>query len=247
MTLERDKRTWDALAAADPLWSVSTVPAFLGGENVAEFFATGSADVTAMFDFLAHAGVEPARGRALDFGCGVGRLSAALAEHFAEVVGVDISAEMVRLARGFNERDNLRFQVNGHADLTAFEDESFDLVLSLAVLQHVSDPAAIRSYIREFARVARPGGVIVFQLPANTTARTALPRVVTRVLPVALAKRFRRLRPYLMSVTPLREAEVTELLRTAGAELVAVVSDNRLGTTQIDSLAYCARLPGAHV
>jgi len=56
-------------------------------------------DVATEFAYIESLGVEPSGGRALDFGCGLGRLTQPLAERFDEAVGVDIAASMIEGAR----------------------------------------------------------------------------------------------------------------------------------------------------
>jgi ubiquinone/menaquinone biosynthesis C-methylase UbiE len=64
---------------------------------------------------------------------------------------------------------NCIFLQNTHPDLRLFGDATFDLVYSNIALQHV--PARhVPAYIRDFVRITRPGGTVVFQLPAERTA-----------------------------------------------------------------------------
>src|SRR5438067_2368152 len=77
-----------------------------------------------------------------------------------------------------------RFLVNDQADLRKIPSSSFDLILSLITLQHVSDRTAIRSYLREFVQIVSQENVIVFQLPTKVAWRVRFhPRsVFTRAL-----------------------------------------------------------------
>jgi SAM-dependent methyltransferase len=95
--------------------------------------------------------------RVLDAGCGAGRTSAWLVEHGAEVVGIDASAELVRLAR--ERLPSASFAVADLAEPLAFDDDSFDLAVASLVMHYLRDwvPA-----LRELRRVLRPGGVFVF-------------------------------------------------------------------------------------
>lgn len=116
---------------------------------------------------IERSGVSYASGRALDFGCGVGRLTQALAEHFEECDGVDIAGPMIDEARRINRHgDRCRYHVNDTANLQLFPSASFDFVLSIIVLQHM-EPRYAGAYIAEFLRVLRPGGVAGFQVPAT--------------------------------------------------------------------------------
>jgi SAM-dependent methyltransferase len=105
--------------------------------------------------WLASVGVAGA-GRALDIGCGAGRRTIELASHFDEVVGVDLSAPLVELARSRRSAPNVRYEV---ADLSAFDDaDGFDLVFSANTLHHV-DP--LEPALEHLRGLVRPGGTAV--------------------------------------------------------------------------------------
>jgi len=98
--------------------------------------------------------------KALEIGCGPGRLMKLLNRHFAEIHGVDVSDEMIRLAR-----ERLRDLPHAHPHLTSgaglaqFADESFDYVFSYAVFQHIPNREVVLEYMRETRRVLKPGGI----------------------------------------------------------------------------------------
>jgi SAM-dependent methyltransferase len=176
MELERLQREWNAFGEEDPLWAILTEPSRRGGRwDVEEFLATGREEVDEVLAELADHGLSVKRGRALDFGCGVGRLTQALAGHFDSVDGVDVAASMITGAQRLNPNPGrVRFHHNGAPDLRMFDDESFDFVLSLIVLQHM-EPGLMVGYMREFLRVLRPGGVAFFNVPESFTRGEELP------------------------------------------------------------------------
>jgi ubiquinone/menaquinone biosynthesis C-methylase UbiE len=101
---------------------------------------------------------------ALDFGCGIGRLTQALAPFFKNTHGVDISSSMIEQADKHNQFKNSCFyHVNCEDNLKMFRDNEFDFIYSHIALQHTSSASQI-SYLKEFARLLAPGGVILIQL-----------------------------------------------------------------------------------
>lgn len=163
-------KSWESLAKHDPLWAIVSTPDKRGnrwGED--EFLDTGTVEVRHAFNFLAKLGITPATSAALDFGCGVGRLTQALAQRFGRVDGVDISPTMLDKARAMNRNgDRVRF-VQGEPDRLPLPSANYDFVLSRIVLQHL--PATMQSmYLREFMRVLKPGGVAVFQVVTSVRA-----------------------------------------------------------------------------
>src|SRR5215472_12828916 len=112
--------------------------------------------------------------RALEIGCGPGRLMRPLSRHFAEIHGVDVSDEMIRLAR-----ERLRGVPNAHphatdgASLAQFAHASFDFVYSYAVFQHIPSREVVFQYMRETCRVLKPGGIFRGQL--NGLPHSAVP------------------------------------------------------------------------
>ncbi len=166
MQLEELQKHWDEFGKTDPLWAILTHPEKRGNQwDEDEFFATGQVEVGIVMRMVAEWAPGLAQERALDFGCGVGRLTQALCAYFDHCDGVDIAPSMIEQARAFNRYgERCAYHVNDRADLSLFPDDQFDLVLSLIVLQHIQ-PAYALAYVREFVRVLKPGGVVVFQLP----------------------------------------------------------------------------------
>lgn len=168
MYLRSLQRQWDRLARKDPLWAVLSLPDKRGGRwDEAEFFATGDRDVLELLHHAREAGFSLKRDRALDFGCGVGRLTQALCAHFERCDGVDIAPSMLALAKRYNRHpEKCQYHLNTASDLSLFADRSFSFICTSLVLQHMR-PELSRSYLREFVRLLGPGGLLVFHLPTE--------------------------------------------------------------------------------
>lgn len=179
-SLEKLKDTWEGLASRDALSAILTDDSRTGGRwNLAEFMATGDAEIETVMDHLAKIGHPPdTSGAALDFGCGVGRLTQALARRFASCVGVDISQRMVSQADSLNQYPNCRYVANSGTRLP-FENASFAFIYSNIVLQHVPRRLA-EIYLREFVRLLVPGGILVFGVQ-DSFAAPNLSSAVTRL------------------------------------------------------------------
>ena len=169
MDLDELQRNWDEFGKQDPLWAIRTEPDKRGGKwDVAEFFGSGEDHVRELVERLKELDL-PTSGVALDFGCGVGRLTQAFADHFDEVWGIDIAPSMIERAEALNRHGpRVHYVVNDTPDLRRFEDASSDLVFSVIVLQHIRSDIAL-GYVREFFRICKPDGAVVFQIPSHMT------------------------------------------------------------------------------
>jgi SAM-dependent methyltransferase len=166
--VQADQAYWDRLARYDPLWAILSDPSKTGRRwNLERFLETGRREVSLLMYQLRALGLDVPPGAALDFGCGIGRLTQPLAGYFDRVVGVDVSAEMIRLANDINQRpERVRYVCNVRSDLARFETGAFTFMYSNVVLQHVEPNKALQ-YLRELHRVVAPGGMLVFQLPSH--------------------------------------------------------------------------------
>jgi SAM-dependent methyltransferase len=169
--LDELQRHWNEWGRRDPYFAIISRPDRRSNTwDIDEFLATGVDEIDALLAWLGDLGVAYAPGRALDFGCGVGRLTQALARTFAVCHGVDIAPSMIERARELNRfGDRCHYHVNERDDLVLFDDGVFDLIYSDIVLQHIAPEFSAR-YVREFTRVLAPGGVVVFQLPSHPLA-----------------------------------------------------------------------------
>lgn len=101
----------------------------------------------------------------LEIGCGVGRMTRVLAARARAVIALDVSDEMLRLARDLNPGlQNVRWLLGDGLALAGVADGSVDACISLVVFQHLPDPAIALGYVREVGRVLRPGGWAALQV-----------------------------------------------------------------------------------
>lgn len=174
---------WEAQAKADPLWAIlSEDSKRRRGWDLPTFLRTGEEFIEHVMVRFEQLGHNPG-GAALDFGCGVGRLTQPLARRFESVVGVDISPTMIEGANRLNKfGERVSYVLNDEPKLSFIPSASLDLVMSFITLQHIP-PAVSRAYLDEFLRVLRPGGLLFFQLPSHRN--TTLVEVQGEIAPVS--------------------------------------------------------------
>jgi ubiquinone/menaquinone biosynthesis C-methylase UbiE len=161
---ERMQRDWNERAREDAHFYVAFGRRDQEDE---EFFETGAEVVHGLEWELRRfpAGANRRAWRALEIGCGPGRLMRPMSRHFGEIHGIDVSDEMIRRAAA-----NLQGIAHAHvhhtsgADLAPFADESFQFVYSYAVFQHIPSREVVMQYLREARRVLRPAGLLRAQI-----------------------------------------------------------------------------------
>jgi SAM-dependent methyltransferase len=160
---------WEAVGDTAPYHSVLTTDNYRPerfAENEISFFESGKHDLALILALLHRIG-RPAEGfcRCLEFGCGVGRVTAQLAATFSEVLALDISRPHLRLAQGYLAglgHTNVSFLQVTPEDL--HPGTGYDLWFSRLVLQHNPPPVTLEILNRMFAGLA-PGGVAIFHVP----------------------------------------------------------------------------------
>lgn len=227
LNLKALQKHWDLFGTRDPLWAILTHPGKKNaGWDTQEFFDTGIWEVDAALQYVESLQPLAAKRRALDFGCGVGRLTQALGRHFEEVVGVDISPSMIALAQQYNRfGERCKYVLNERSDLSVFPGGTFDFIYSSITLQHMP-PRYSRRYISEFLRVLAPGGALLFQLTSeirkssSTLIGRGLHKLYHRVL-----WDFLQPRQPLMGMYGVPRNKVERLLARHGGQVLAIQPD----------------------
>jgi len=230
---------WSELGQLEPHWSVLTderfkATALAERENVAAFFRSGHHAVETFEMMVKRAGVDLGNyQRAFELGCGVGRITAVLADKFPNVCAADISAPHLKVAaeqlRGRNADNRVEWlQLKSPRDLLAVE--PFDVFFSIIVLQH-NPPPLIKVLLKSVLSKLRSGGIAYFQVPTYglgyrfTTddylrQATASAKIEMHVLP---------------------QAHLWELLHDANCQLLEVREDTATGDSLFISNTILAR------
>lgn len=153
---------WEKFAQEDAEYFIWTDLDRKGGpEAIEAFFESGRRAAQRLLDFAGE-GLS-GHDRSLEIGCGVGRLTLAMAERFGEARGVDIAPTMLRKLND-NAAARERPNVRGYLTTENWDEaESVDFAYSWLVFQHIEDFSIIESYLRRIARTLKPSGVACLQ------------------------------------------------------------------------------------
>lgn len=243
MNLNDVKKFWDHWGRKDPLWAILTEEEKSHNRwELNDFFKTGINEIDNIIPFAESQGINFTYGKALDFGCGVGRLTQALANYFKKVYGVDIAQSMINLADKYNlHKDNCKYLLNEREDLKIFPDNNFDFIISLITLQHI-EPKFSKNYIIEFLRILSKNGLLVFQMPSDPTKskkyiRRGLLHIIKKLGFYPTYKRFksfifrREKDDYygVMKMYGINKDEMIDFLKENGAKIIVAKQDIRAG------------------
>jgi SAM-dependent methyltransferase len=168
--ISRVEATWQHLGQSEPHWSVLVNDCYRAeriGQNEELFYQTGRTYLQRLQRAAERCGISLGNYRhCFELGCGVGRLTIWLSKQFESVVGADISAAHLEIARATLHRlacNNVNLMhIASLDDFDAMP--HFDLFTSLIVLQH-NPPPVIALLLERMLRKLRPGGIAYFQLP----------------------------------------------------------------------------------
>ncbi len=222
MNSEDLRRRWDDRAVANARFHIRADRTEWADDA---FLDSGEADVARFVDPVLE--LAPARGVALDIGCGLGRLSRALARRFDRVQAVDISPVMISGARSFTPPPpaNVTFSVCPGDGSLPIETRSIDFAFSYLVFQHLPSVALIGAYLRDLARVLTPRGLA--QLQFNGTHRSLADRcsagiVASDRVPLVHRKPRIKLDPHDHMGAALTERRARRAADRAGLDVLAI-------------------------
>jgi SAM-dependent methyltransferase len=172
-TLDKMRQDWDERARENARFYVNTERTDWTDED---FFESGRRTVreeilTDMINICQ--GKDPKQIKVIEIGCGAGRVTRALAEIFGEVHAVDVSGEMVELARqALRGMPNAHVYQNNGMDLGVIPPGEYDFAFSSIVFQHIPSREIIENYVREVHRLLRPGALFKFQVQGDPNVET---------------------------------------------------------------------------
>jgi 2-polyprenyl-3-methyl-5-hydroxy-6-metoxy-1,4-benzoquinol methylase len=227
LNLRSLQKHWDSLGRQDPLRAILARPEEKKDVpwDVEKFFQSGVFEIESMLRY--GESFRPLRQKksALDFGCGVGRLTEALAAHFEHVCGVDISPAMIQHARKYQHSGGRsEYILNETGDLRRFWEGQFDFIYSSITLQHMPARYA-KKYIAEFLRVLNRDGLLLFQLPSRRAGSLARVRSLAHEL---FDPMLHPIRPRVV-MRGIPQREVVQLLAGHGGEILDIAADESAG------------------
>ncbi len=150
--------------------------------------------------------------KVLDLGCGGGLLSEALAKAGAEVTGIDLAPDLIKVAKLHRLESGVQvdYRQQSAESLATEAPGAFDVITCMEMLEHVPDPAAI---LRACAALLRPGGRLFLSTLNRTPAAFALAIVGAEYIARLLPKGTHQYRDF------IRPSELARWLREAGLEL----------------------------
>lgn len=156
------RRDWDERARRDAFHYIAS---WRKDWDRDAFLASGREDFAKLVKpALERCGIPVGGGVMAELGCGAGRMTPEFARHYARVIAVDLSEQMLSRARELHGAlgNILWLRVEGN-DLGCLASGSVEFVFSYLVLQHLPEEALALGYIREMLRVLKPGGAFLFQ------------------------------------------------------------------------------------
>ena len=234
--LRHVEQSWEKLGNTELYWSVLTSDEFRTANveaNLDAFYESGRVPVNSFLKAARRCGVALGKDwTCLEYGCGAGRITTWLAEHFRQVIACDISQPHLDAAksaldkRGRTNVDLVRTNTVGVLEELA----NFDVFFSVIVLQHNPPPVAAH-ILRTVLGKLNPGGLAYFQIPTHSVGYSFS---VETYLEYAANHQE-------MEMHAIPQKDLFALVAEAGCELLEIREDNWTGSPQILSNSILLR------
>jgi len=232
---ERLQSNWNTFGKNDPMWAILTDPAKKDNKwQPGEFFETGINDIERVISYTKQLNLNLNYNKAIDFGCGIGRLTQALAMKFNEAIGVDIAPSMINTANYHNRfKQRCKYVLNNKYDLSFIPSSDIDFIYTIITLQHMK-PKFSKGFIQEFMRILKRGGVLIFQIPSRRKNQSFVnePKMDD-------VQSFDASNP-VMEMHGVFKDEVIKLLTDHGGKIIHIEDDKSLGEDW-ESFKYCVQ------
>ncbi|MFC1542095.1 methyltransferase domain-containing protein [Candidatus Latescibacterota bacterium] len=117
--------------------------------------------------------------RILDIGCGPGEMLVELSKRGSEIWGIDISDEMIKLAKGKIKKKNENIHLeSGDIESLTFVDGFFDVVIAAGVIEYLENDTI---WIKEISRVLKPNGILIINITNHYAVRRLTLSIFNRI------------------------------------------------------------------
>jgi SAM-dependent methyltransferase len=229
--LSRIRAAWQSIGETEPYYSVLPTEDYRSGnfgKHRDRFYASGLIDVKRALAFLSRNGIDTSSiHHVLDYGCGVGRLTFALAHHFSAVTGIDISDAHLRHAqRRASDQEIKNVDFVRMVDLKQLDFvKGIDFAFSLIVLQH-NPPPIIAVTLRKLFGTLNDGGCALFQVPTFIHGFSFS------------AARYLSGQHSPMEMNAIPQRIVFDILRESGCHLLEIREDGAAGSASMVSHTF---------
>jgi SAM-dependent methyltransferase len=161
-TADHLRAFWNARAEENPMYYIDNTLDYREPSE-ADFWAHGELELDRLLESI---GARLAsEDDVVEIGCGIGRMTRAIAGRAATVRAIDVSPRMLERARRLgSDLDRVDWVLGDGTSLDGIDTASADACLSHVVFQHIPDPKITLGYVREIGRALRPGGWAAFQI-----------------------------------------------------------------------------------
>jgi len=167
--VNKQKDLWDQLAKENPMYYINSDK---GKRITKDQFRDSGANDYMEYIFTDDLIMDIPRLSAdlvtiVDLGCGIGRMTEFMVDDFDKVVGIDVSHEMIMMARERLKGVNNVLLIETDGEILPLENRSIDIVFSYLVFQHIKERKIVKSNFKEVYRVLKPGGLFKVRIRSD--------------------------------------------------------------------------------